>query len=181
MAWQVDYAHSHVYFSVKHMMIAKVRGEFRSFKGTFDFNEENPINSTFEVSIDAASILTHDEQRDGHLRSPDFLNADNYPSLTFKSKRVEKDDKNHGHLVGDLTIQDVTNEVVLDVLYAGQAQSPSGSISAGFSATTTISRKAWNLTWNQALETGGWLVGDNVNIEIELELVKVSEEEPVSE
>lgn len=175
MNWQVDFAHSHISFSVRHMMISKVRGEFRTFDGSFDFNEENPKNSKFEVSIDAASIFTRDEQRDGHLRSPDFLNADAYPVLTFKSKRVVVDDKNHGKLIGDLTIQDTTREVELDIVYAGQAQSPWGTTSAGFSASTMISRKEWGLTWNQALETGGWLVGDNVNIDIELELVKMPE------
>ena len=179
MTWQVDTAHSNIYFTVRHMMIAKVRGEFGSFEGTFDFDEENPENSTFEVSIDAASITTNEGQRDDHLRSPDFLNVEKYPTLTFRSKRVEQDDQYHGRLVGDLTIQDVTNEVYLDVTYAGQAQSPWGTISAGFSATTTISRKAWGLTWNQALETGGWLVGDDIKIEIELELVKAPELEAV--
>lgn len=179
MKWQVDQAHSHIYFSVKHMMIATVRGEFRNFDGTFDFDENNPTQSSFEVYIDAASMATNDKQRDSHLRSPDFLNAEEYPTLTFVSKRVEREDKNHGRLIGDLTIRDVTREVELDVNYAGQAKSPWGTTSAGFSAKTTISRKNWDLTWNQALETGGWLVGDNINIEIELELVKVPEQETV--
>jgi polyisoprenoid-binding protein YceI len=162
------------------MMIAKVRGEFESYSGEFNFNEENPAASTFTVTIDAASINTREDQRDNHLRSPDFLNAEALPTLTFKSKRVEQDDANHGRLIGDLTIQDQTNEVVLDVLYAGQAKSPWGTTSAGFSATTSISRKEWGLTWNQALETGGWLVGDSINIEIEMELVKAPQPEAAS-
>lgn len=177
MNWQLDKAHSHIYFTVRHMMISKVRGEFQEWDGTFHFNEENPSESYFEVVIDAASISTSEAQRDDHLRSPDFLDVENYPTITFRSKKVNVDDKNHAHLVGDLTIQDKTHEVLLDVLYAGQAQSPWGTTSAGFSATTTLSRREWGLTWNQALETGGWLVGDNINVEIELELVKVPQTE----
>jgi polyisoprenoid-binding protein YceI len=180
MAWQVDFAHSQIYFSVKHMMIAKVRGRFEKFEGAFNFNEDNPIESTFNISMDAASINTLEEKRDGHLRSPDFLDAEVYPTLTFKSKRVEQDDKHHGRLVGDLTIRDISNEVVLDVVYAGAAQSPWGTTSYGFSGKTSINRKDWNLVWNQALETGGWLVDDTINIEIELELIKIPEPETES-
>lgn len=180
MNWQTDYAHSEINFMVRHMMIAKVRGRFESFEATVDFDEENPSNSSVKVSIDAASINTREEKRDQHLVSPDFLDTGNYPSITFVSKRVEQDDPDSGRLIGDLTIRGVTREVALDVEYAGQAQSPWGTISAGFSGSTTINRKAWGLHWNQALETGGWLVGEEIKIDIELELVKQPEAELVA-
>lgn len=177
MSWQIDTAHSEIQFSVRHMMISKVRGQFQSFSGVINFDEESPVNTTVEISIDAASINTRNEQRDGHLKSPDFLNVESFPAITFVSKRVEQDDSHNGRLIGDLTIRDVTREVVLDVEYAGQAKSPWGSISAGFTASTKIDRKEFGLEWNQALETGGVLVGDDVNIDIEVELVQVAEEE----
>ena len=172
MTWQIDTAHSLVGFSARHMMISKVRGRFEKFSGSINFDENNPAASTVNVEIDTASINTRDEQRDGHLSSPDFLDVANYPTLTFKSKRVEQTGSDSGKLIGDLTIRGVTKEVALAVEYAGQAKSPWGTTSAGFSGTTTISRKEWGLEWNQALETGGVLVGDKVRIDIELEIVK---------
>jgi polyisoprenoid-binding protein YceI len=175
MAWQIDPAHSHINFSVRHMMISKVRGSFEAFGGTIAFDELTPTNSIVDIEIDASSINTREEQRDGHLKSPDFLNAGDFPTLTFKSTHVEQIDEDNGKLHGHLTIRGVSKPVVLDVEYAGQAQSPWGATSAGFSAATTISRKTWGLEWNQALETGGVLVGDKINIEIELELVKQAE------
>jgi polyisoprenoid-binding protein YceI len=135
-----------------------------------------------DVQIEAASINTRDAQRDAHLKSADFLNVGEYPHLIFKSKRVEQIDENHARLVGDLAVRGVTNEVVLDVEYAGQSKTPWGSTSAGFSASTKIYRKDWGLVWNVGLETGGVLVGDDVNINIELEIVKqaVAEAEQVA-
>jgi polyisoprenoid-binding protein YceI len=175
MSWQIDPAHSHVYFSVRHMMISKVRGSFGTFSGTVNFDEQNPTQSSVEIVLDATSIQTQDEKRDGHLKSPDFFNVAAYPIVTFKSKRVEQLDAKHGRVVGDLTIRDITKEVELSVVYAGTMKSPWGTTSAGFSATTAINRKEWDLNWNQALETGGVLVGDTINIEIELELIKQPE------
>ncbi|MBI4318120.1 MAG: YceI family protein [Chloroflexi bacterium] len=172
MAWQIDPAHSQIQFTVRHMMISNVRGRFESFSGTVDVNEENPVDSSVEIQIDAASINTKEPQRDGHLKSPDFLDAEAFPHLVFKSRRVEQIDDSHGRIIGDLTVRDVIREVVLDVEYAGQAKSPWGTVSAGFSATTKLNRKDWGLHWNQALETGGVLVGDQVKIDIELELIK---------
>src|SRR5690606_33535915 len=127
----------------------------------------------------AASISTGDKQRDDHLRSPDFLNAAEYPALTFKGKKVVQESKNKGKLIGDLTIRDVTREVTLDVEYTGVMNNPWGGTSAGFAGKTVINRKDWGLTWNVALEAGGLLVSEQVTIEIELQLVKVSE--PVAE
>ncbi len=180
MTWQIDPAHSSIQFTVRHMMISKVRGNFEKFSGTIDFTEENPANSTVSVEIDAASINTREEQRDGHLKSPDFLNVAEFPTLTFKSTRVEPSSSDEGKLIGDLTIRDITKEVVLDVEYVGKAKSPWGTTSAGFSGSTTINRTDWGLTWNQTLETSGILVGDKIKIDIELELIEVAEQEAVA-
>ncbi|HJZ47398.1 MAG TPA: YceI family protein [Roseiflexaceae bacterium] len=176
MAWQIDPAHSEIQFSAKHMMISTVRGRFNEFTGTVDGDEANPTAAKVEVKIDASTLVTGDEKRDTHLRSPDFLDVEKYPYLTFKSTRVEQVDDSHGKLYGDLTIRDVTNPVVLDFEYAGQAKTPWGTTSAGFNATTKINRKDWDLNWNVALETGGWLVSDQIRIDIELELIKQVEQ-----
>ncbi|MFN8487445.1 MAG: YceI family protein [Caldilineaceae bacterium] len=172
MAWQIDNSHSVIGFSVRHMMLSKTRGEFQKFSGTVNLNEQNPAATGVDVSIDAGSINTRDGQRDGHLKSPDFLNVDAYPNMTFKSTNVELVDKTHAKLTGDLTIRDVTRPVTLDVEYTGQSKSPWGTRNVGFSAETKINRKDWGLTWNVALETGGVLVGDEVTVNIELELVE---------
>ena len=178
MAWVIDSAHSEVNFTVRHMMISNVRGQFQKVEGTVEFDEANPANSRVDVKIEAASINTKEEKRDAHLKSPDFLDAEKYPYLTFKSKRMEVKDANHGRIIGDLTIRDVTREVSLETEYNGSAKSPWGTTSAGFSAKTTIKRKDWNLNWNVALETGGWLVGDEIHVNIELEIVKQPEAAP---
>ena len=177
MAWKIDPAHSEITFTVRHMMISNVRGRFENFTGTVEFNEGDPVKSSVEVKIEAASINTREPNRDNHLRSPDFLDVENYPYIYYKSKRVEKIDVTHGRITGDLTIRDETREVVLDVSYAGMAKSPWGTYSAGFSATTTLNRKNWGLTWNKALETGGVLVGDEMKVNIELEIIKQEETE----
>ena len=175
MAWQIDAAHSRIMFSVRHMMISNVRGRFESFTGAVDFDEQDPTRSSVEVQIEAASINTREAQRDAHLKSADFLDAEKYPYLYFKSRRVEKNGSGRGWITGDLRIRDVTKEVVLNVEYAGQAKSPWGSISAGFSATTKINRRDWDLNWNQLLGTGGVLVGTEATISIELEIIKQAE------
>jgi polyisoprenoid-binding protein YceI len=157
-------------------MISKVRGQFNRFTGTIDIDEQDPSRSRVEVQIEADSIDTGQPQRDADLKSPNYLDAENYPYLTFKSKRVEVADGIPIRLIGDLTIRDVTREVMLDVEYAGEAKSPMGNVSAGYSATTKIDRKDFGLTWNMVLETGGVLVGDEVTIDIELEVIKQTEE-----
>jgi len=172
MSWQIDTAHSQIQFTVRHLMISKVRGSFEKFSGMVALDESAPANTTVDVQIETGSVNTREPQRDGHLRSPDFFNSEAFPLMTFKSKRVDVVDGHHAKLIGDLTIRDVTREVTLDAEYLGQAKSPWGTTSAGFTATTKINRKDWNLTWNQALETGGVLVGEEVEISIELELVK---------
>lgn len=178
MAWQVDYAHSQIEATVRHMMISNVRGRFEKFTVTAVIDEKNLANTKLDVQIDAASINTKMEQRDQHLKSPDFLDVANYPFITFKSKRFEVIDAQRGKLVGDLTIKDVTREIALDVEYAGQALSPWGTTNAGFSASTQVYRKDWGLNWNAALETGGWLVGDQVKIDIEVEFTQTPEKVP---
>jgi polyisoprenoid-binding protein YceI len=177
MTWQIDSSHSHINFTARHMMISKVRGSFENFNGTVNFDEQDPANTTVNVEVDLTSITTRDEQRDGHLKSPDFFDVENHPTMKFVSTRVEQIDENNGRLYGQLTIKGISKEVVLDVEYAGIAKSPWGTESAGFSATGSLNRKDWGLNWNQTLETGGVLVGDKINIEIELELVKQAQAE----
>jgi polyisoprenoid-binding protein YceI len=180
MAWQIDTSHSHISFTVRHMMISKVRGSFEKFSGEINFDQQNPANSTVYAEIDLSSINTRDEKRDGHLRSADFFHIDEYPTMTFQGTRVEQTSPNTGKLYGDLTIRGISKPVVLDVEYSGIQKSPWGAEQAGFSATTTLNRKEWDLNWNVALETGGWLVGDTIKVEIELELIKVPETEPAA-
>ena len=175
MSWMIDSAHTEANFTVRHMMISNVRGQFQKVNGTVEFDEANPANTRVDMQIEVASVNTREEKRDAHLKSPDFFDAEKYPYLTLTSKRVEVKDATHARLIGDLTIRDVTKEVALDVEYNGSAKSPWGTTSAGFSAKITIRRKEWNLNWNVALETGGWLVGDDVHINVELEIVQQPE------
>ena len=172
MSWKIDPAHSEINFTVRHMMISNVRGRFEAFTGTVEFDQQNPANSSVDVQIEAASINTREAQRDTHLRSADFFDAETYPYLTFKSKKVEVVDDSHGRITGDLTIHGVTKEVVLDTEFNGMSQSPWGFSSAGFSATTKINRKDWGLGWNMALETGGVLVSDEIKINIDIEIIE---------
>lgn len=176
MNWKIDPAHSEINFTVRHMMISNVRGRFENFTGMVDFDVENPENSTVDVQIDASSVNTREEQRDNHLRSPDFFNVEKFQYMTFKSKRVEVIDDTRGRIFGDLKIRDITKEVTLDVTYNGMATSPWGQTAAGFSATTVIDRSDWNLEWNVALETGGFLVGDTITLNLEIEIIKQIEE-----
>lgn len=175
MTWNIDSSHTRANFSVRHMMISNVNGQFDDITGTVDFNEADPAQSSLNVKIGVASINTRDEKRDGHLKSPDFFDVANHPYLTFESTKAEKTGENVGRVTGNLTIRGVSKPVVLEVEYNGQAKSPWGTTSAGFSATAKINRKDWGLNWNVALETGGWLVGDDVKITIEAEIVKQPE------
>lgn len=177
MNWTIDSAHTRVAFSARHMMISNVHGQFETVNGSVEFDEQNPTATQVNVQIDAASINTREPQRDAHLKSPDFLDVENHPYLTFRSNRVEQIEDTTAKMYGDLTIRGVTRPVVMNVEYHGLAKSPWGTTSAGFSASTKISRKEWGLEWNVALETGGLLVSDTVNINIELEIVKQPEAE----
>jgi len=173
--WNVDAVHSGVGFVVRHMVISRVRGRFTDWSGSIRMDEADPGASSVEVTIRSASIDTHEPQRDGHLRSADFFNAEVYPALTFKSSSVEVVDDTHAKLHGELTIRDVTKPVTLEVEYYGSGKTPYGKTVAGFNAQARINRKDWGLTWNVALESGGWLVSDQIAISIELELVAEAE------
>jgi polyisoprenoid-binding protein YceI len=173
--WTIDPAHSSVELAVKHMMFTTVRGRFKDFKGTVVVDEQNPDNSTVEVEIAAASIDTGVADRDGHLRSADFLDVEQFPTITFRSKRVEGAMKQEGdsfRVTGDLTIRGTSFEVTLDCVYEGTGKDPWGGTRAGARATTRIDRRDWGLKWNQALETGGILVANEVRIEVEVQAVK---------
>jgi polyisoprenoid-binding protein YceI len=175
MPYQIDASHSQIQFTVRHMMVSKARGTFDKWSGNIALNAEHPEQTSVEITIEADSINTKDAQRDGHLKSPDFFAVEQYPAMTFKSTRVEVTGKETAKLYGDLTIRGVSKPVVVDVEYQGSAKSPWGTTSYGFSGSTKINREDWGLNWNAALETGGWLVGKEVQIDIEVELVQVAE------
>lgn len=177
MTWVLDNSHTHITFSVKHMMISTVRGEFTKFEGTVNLNEENLAASVVEGKVYLDSINTRDEKRDGHLRSADFFDVETYPVMTFVSKRIEAAGGNVYRVVGDLTIKDVTREIVLTVNSEGRQKSPWGTEVWGFNAEASLNRKDFGLNWNVALETGGVLVGEQVKIAIEAELIKVQQPE----
>jgi polyisoprenoid-binding protein YceI len=172
--WTLDPAHTLVEFGVKHMMFTTVKGRFPGVSGTFTVDETNPANSMVSATIDASSIDTRDEKRDAHLRSADFFDVEHYPTITFESTRVEPHGKkkDHATVIGNLTIHGVTREVALDTVFNGKAVTPWGNEVSSYSATTTIDRKDYGLTWNAALEAGGMLVGDTVKISIEVEATK---------
>lgn len=170
--WLIDPAHSSANFSVKHMMIAKVHGGFEKVSGTLQYDPSDITKASIEASIDAASINTREAQRDGHLKSADFFDVEKYPTLNFKSKKVEKDGEDL-KVTGDLTIHGVTKEVVLEVEGpTAEMKDPYGNIKIGISATTKIKRKDFGLTWNAALEAGGVLVGDDVAISLDIQFAK---------
>ncbi len=167
--WTIDATHSDVQFVARHMMIAKVRGHFREFEGWIDV-AERPEDSRVEVVI-AASIDTGDPTRDAHLRSPDFLDVERYPHITYRSTAVRPAEGDRWRVEGDLTIRDVTRPVALDVEFEGVALDPWGNLRAGFVASAQIDREEFAVTWNQALETGGFLVGKGIRVELDIEAV----------
>jgi polyisoprenoid-binding protein YceI len=166
----IDTAHSEVNFTVKHMMFSKVKGTFEKFSGSINLDESNILNSSVEVEIDPSTINTRDANRDGHLKSADFFGVENNPVITFKSTRVEAGKGSDDYKVfGDLSLNGVTKEVVLDAEFTGKGVSPMGPTVYGFAGSTTINRKDFGMTWNAALEAGGVLVSDEVKIEVEIE------------
>jgi polyisoprenoid-binding protein YceI len=168
--WTIDKAHSDIFFTVRHMVITKVRGRFLKWDGTLALDEQDWSKSRVEVAIEAASISTNDEKRDGHLRSADFLDAEKFPKLTFKSTKVEgSGDKLK--VTGDLTIRDVTKSVTLDVEVLGKAKDPWGNNKIAFNGKVAIQREDYGAKWNQALEAGGVLVGKQVDIDLELQAI----------
>jgi polyisoprenoid-binding protein YceI len=169
--YTLDTSHSEVGFAVRHVMVSKTRGRFSDFAGTVEIGE-NPLDSSVSVTIQTASIDTRDEQRDGHLRSGDFFDSEAWPTMTYQSRSVRQVGEGRYAVDGDLTIKGVTKPVPLEVSFEGGATDPWGAIRIGFSAKAELNREDFGLTWNQALETGGVLVGKKVTIEIEAEAVK---------
>jgi polyisoprenoid-binding protein YceI len=170
--WALDPSHSEIVFKVKHLMIANVKGEFRKFNALVNSENENFDASSIEVSIDAASIFTNSDDRDNHLKSADFFDAANHPSLVFKGTSLKKIDDEKFELKGQLTIKGVAKEVKLDVEFGGVNKDPWGNQKAGFSVSGKINRTDFGLNWNAALETGGVLVSEEVKINAEVQFVK---------
>jgi polyisoprenoid-binding protein YceI len=164
--WTLNPSMTSVGFIARKLMVSKVRGAFEKFEGTVVISEK-PEDTTMVATIDVASLNTNEEKRDTHLRSADFFDVEKYPHMTFKSTKIDLGDGTHWKLTGDLTIKDMTRPITLDVEYAGMHPTPWGFEQAVFSAKTSINRDDWGLTWNMALETGGFLVGPNIDIEIE--------------
>lgn len=171
--WKLDPAHTLVEFSAKHLMISTVKGRIGGVEGSILLDEKEPYNSTVEVTLDAKTLDTRIEQRDQHLRSGDFLDVEKFPVIKFKSTDIQGDEQNF-KLTGDLTIRDITRPITLDVTYEGRTKDPWGGERVGFSATGKLDRRAYGLTWNVVLETGGLTVGNDIKIQIELEAIKQS-------
>lgn len=173
VVWEVDPAHSSAQFAIRHLMVSTVRGEFTKFSGTFTLDDKDLAKSTLEASIDVASINTRIAKRDDHLKSPDFFDVAKYPTMTFKSKKVEAAGEGKFKVIGDLTMHGVTKEVVLDVTGSTKPiKDPMGKMRLGGSATTRINRKDFGLAYNKTLETGGVLVGEEVDITIDVEMTE---------
>lgn len=172
--WTIDPAHSEAGFAVKHLMITTVRGSFGKLSGTVVLDEAHPDRSLVEADIDVATIDTRDAQRDAHLRSADFFDVENHPKMTFRSRAVRRSGDDTYSVVGDLTIRGTTRTVELEVTDEGRARDPWGGERAAFNAKTKIDRRDFGLTWNQALEAGGVLVGNEVKITLEIQGVKAS-------
>jgi polyisoprenoid-binding protein YceI len=179
--WNLEPGHTSVTFSARHMMLSTVRGTMRNVTGTVVYDPANPAAASVEARIPTDNFETGLGDRDNHLKSPDFLNSAEFPFITFKSTRVEPTGESTARVHGDLTIRDVTRPVVLDAEFIGLAAPPwGGPQAAGFQATTRINREDWGLTWNVALEAGGWLVGKEIRIEIDAEAVPAQQEAPAA-
>ena len=171
--WHIDPAHTNVEFTVRHMMISNVKGQFEKTTGMVTVDGNDPASAKIDATIDASSINTRVEKRDMHLKSPDFLDVAKYPTITFKSTKVEAEGPNKWKVTGDLTLHGVTKPVVLEVESSGPPiHDPMGNTRGGASATTKINRSDFGLTWNKVLESGGVMVGDEVAISIDLEAIK---------
>jgi polyisoprenoid-binding protein YceI len=173
--WEIDPKHTLVEFSVRHMMFSTVKGRFTAVSGTIRCEDEaDPSRSAVEAELEAASINTGDEGRDAHLRSADFLDVETYPKITFESTRVDARNKEDLLVVGQLTVHGITREVTLEATFNGRGKNPWDQEVAGFSAETTINRKEFGLNWNAALESGGLLVGDKLDVMIEVQAIRKS-------
>src|SRR6266567_1812352 len=172
MNWQFDAGHTHIGFTGRHLMVATVRGQFEKFRGTVEFDEHDLTRSKADIQIEAASVNTYNAQRDEHFRSADFFDVEHYPFITFTSKRVTMQDAHHGQLIGDLTIRNITREVVLEGEYGGVSQAPWNTYSAGFSLRGKVNRKDWGMKWNMVLAGGGLAASDEITLAIDLELTR---------
>jgi polyisoprenoid-binding protein YceI len=171
--WIIDTDHSNVGFKVRHMMVSNVKGDFARFSGNVDIDDKDPAKIKVDAVIETASINTGVAKRDEHLKSPDFFDVAKYPTMTFVSRKVKKEGLDKFKIYGQLTLHGVTKDVVLDVQGLNNSfKDPWGTIKKGASATTTINRKDYGLAWNKAIESGGVMVGDEVNISLEIELLK---------
>jgi polyisoprenoid-binding protein YceI len=174
--WNIDATHSGINFSVRHMLVSKVRGRFAKYTGSVQLDENELARSSVEAEIDIASIDTGTAQRDAHLRSADFFDVEQHPTMRYRSQRIEKIAGDRYRVIGELTIRGVTREVPLEVEYGGRATDPWGNERAGFVARASLDRKDFGLGWNQVLETGGVVVGDRIDIDIDIEVVRAAAE-----
>ncbi|OGQ01102.1 MAG: protein yceI precursor [Deltaproteobacteria bacterium RBG_19FT_COMBO_46_12] len=171
--WQVDLAHSSFQFKIRHLTVSNVKGDFNKFQGVANIDDQNISHLKVEVAIDVASVNTGHAQRDEHLRGPDFFDVTKYPTITFVSKKVNKTETNRLKVIGDLTLRGVTREVTVDLEGpTPEVKDPWGNFRRGVTATTKINRRDFGLTWNKVLDTGGLVVGDEVDIYIEVELIR---------
>jgi len=170
--WNIDPAHSAIHFSIRHMVVSKTRGRFTKWSGQISFDPDHPAASSVQVTIDPASIDTAEPQRDAHLRSADFFDVEKHPQATFRSTQVEETGGDSYRITGDLTLHGVTRPVVLSAVFEGSAKDPWGGERAGFAATASLDRREFGLGWNKVLEAGGVLVGDKVELTLEIEAVK---------
>jgi polyisoprenoid-binding protein YceI len=175
MSWLIDSVHSHVGFSVKHMMVATVRGQFKDYRGTFRLDTKDFTRSQFEGEIDVASVDTGNADRDNHLRTNDFFDVANHPKITFKSTRIELKDEGEYTVHGDITIRGITKPVALDVEYLGTSKNPYGKTVAGLSIRGSVNRKDFGVAFNALLETGGVAVGEKVKLELDIEATQVED------
>lgn len=174
MAWSIDTAHTSVGFVARHMGLSKVRGQFTSFRGEIDGDPGDITTAKGWFEVDMASIDSGNADRDAHLKSADFFDVEKHPTMRFESKGIERSGDGY-KVTGDLTIKDVTKEVSLDYEHGGDLQDPFGNRKIGGSLTGTIKRSEWGLTWNVPLDSGGWLVSDNVKLEIDLQVAESKE------
>ncbi|HET7628195.1 MAG TPA: YceI family protein [Bacillales bacterium] len=170
--WQVDTAHSSLDFSVKHMMVSKTKGTFHDFEASIEADPADLTTATIAFSVDLSSVDTRNKGRDDHLRSADFFDVENHPKMTFQAKEITKTGDDEYEVTGDLDLHGVTNSETFKVTFEGQGKDPWGNEVAGFSGTGKIKRSDYGLTYNAALETGGFLIGDDVNIAIQIEASK---------
>jgi len=172
--YSLDVAHTRIGFTARHAMVTSVRGAFEEFEGTAHLDAADPTKSSATVTMKVASISTGQEQRDAHLKSPDFFDVETYPEITFVSTAAEQVDDDTYRLTGNLTVKDVTKPISVDFTFNGSAKDPYGNLRAGFEGRTTLNRKDFGLTWNAALETGGFLVSDEIKLEFDVSAVKLT-------